>query len=102
MYQTKPLKASLVAILLLVSSGCVGSPERSLAVACQGYASTLTSLAAAKARGQLSPSQIATVDATRPALNAICLDGDYSDPLAARDAVEAAMWSLIQVERGIQ
>ncbi len=85
--------------LVLVLAGCFNaSPEKSLAVACQGYASTLSSLGVAKARGQLSESDIAIVDATRPTLNAICLEDDFQDPVAARTAVEAEMWRLIQIE----
>lgn len=84
--------------LVLVLGGCPSSPEKSLAVACQGYASTLSSLGVAKARGQLSESDIVIVEAARPPLNAICLQDDYTDPISARTAVEAEMWRLIQIE----
>ncbi len=85
--------------LVLILGGCFNaSPEKSLAVACQGYASTLSSLGVAKARGQLSESDITTVDAARLPLNAICLEDDWTDPVTARAAVEAAMWKLIQIE----
>lgn len=93
----------LVAVLFLTTGmTCAENPERALAVACQGYASTLTSLAVAKARGQLSEAQIATVDQARPGLNAICLDGEWTNPVEARTAVEAAMWQLILVQKEVQ
>ena len=88
--------------LVLILVGCFNaSPEKSLAVACQGYASTLSSLAVAKARDQLSGGDIAAVDAARPTLNAICLEDDWTDPVAARSAVEAAMWQLIMIEEAV-
>ena len=86
--------------LALLLAGCAGfSAEKSLLVACQGYASTLTTLASQKAAGKLDASEIATVDAVRPALNTICLDGTWTNATTALDAVESAMFTLIQMEQ---
>lgn len=82
----------------LFLSGCTGNPERGLLIACQGYASVLASLAAAKVRGQLNTSEIATVDSLRPSLNAICIDGSYTDVNAASILVETSMWRLLEMK----
>ncbi len=86
--------------LAMFLAGCAGfSAEKSLLVACQGYAGTLTTLASQKAAGKLDMSQIAAVDAVRPALNTICLDGTWTNATTALDVVESAMFTLIQMEQ---
>ncbi len=96
------MKHKSIALLLagsLVLSACATiSPARQVLVACQGYASTLTVLAARKAADKLSETQISLVDALRPGLNKICMDGNFSDPSVAYNLVQDSMFKLIQLE----
>lgn len=69
------------------------TPAEALLTACEGWQRTLTSLAAFRAAGQLSPAQIETVDHWRPILSAPC-----SQP-PADDAVASTV--LPSVERGL-
>lgn len=85
-------------VLALFLGACATNPEMRILQACQGYASTLSSLAVAKTRGQLSTDEILAVDALRPSLNRICIDGDYADPFIARQIVQDAMIELIRIE----
>ena len=88
-----------IAFLALFLTACAGlSAEKQLLVACQGYASTLTTLAGFKAAGKLGAQEIASVDALRPSLNIICLDGNWTNASAALDIVEDAMFQLIILE----
>lgn len=89
----------LVLALFLVGCVVTTSPQKSLLVACQGYSSTLVTLAGFRAGGKLDADEIATVDALRPTLNAICLDGDFTTTESALNSVENAMFQLIQIER---
>lgn len=95
------LKPAILAIALSLGACSYfgGSPGRDILVACQGYASSLTVLAVRKAAGQLTDGQIVLVNRLRPALNSVCIDGDYSDPDAALAIVEEGMFALIQMER---
>ncbi|KKK94951.1 hypothetical protein LCGC14_2677670 [marine sediment metagenome] len=89
----------LALALVLVLSACTNlSPARQVLVACQGYASTLTVLAARKAAGRLSLSQIELVNTLRPGLNTICLEGKFTDPTVAYNLVQDSMFKLIEVE----
>jgi len=88
---------SLTVVIAL--AGCTTtSPARQVLVACQGYASTLTVLAARRAAGKLSDTQVTLVDTIRPGLNKICLDGNFTDPTVAYDLVQDGMFRLIQLE----
>lgn len=69
------LAPSFIAVGLAVAAaaGCTTvSPRIALLQTCDTYASTLTSLAAAKAHGRLSAHQIEAVDTVRLGLNPIC------------------------------
>ena len=97
------MRNRLIAVLLLSSSIAIaacatGSPARQILVACQGYASTLTILAARRAAGKLSDSQIDIVNILRPGLNKICMDGNFTDPAMAYNLVQDSMFKLIQLE----
>lgn len=86
----------------LILAACTAmSPTRQVLIACQGYASTLTALAATRAAGRLTDVQVGLVDILRPGLNKICLDGNFSDPVVALDLVQDGMFKLIQMERGL-
>ena len=88
---------SLTVVIAL--AGCATtSPARQVLVACQGYASTLTVLAARRAAGKLSDTQVELVNILRPGLNKICLDGNFTDPTVAYDLVQDGMFRLIQLE----
>lgn len=91
----------LVAVLTVTACTTI-SPEKQVLVACQGYASTLTILAARRAAGKLTDTQVDLINILRPGLNKICLDGNFSDPSVAYDIVQDSMFKLIQVERGSQ
>ena len=88
---------ALIAVLAITACATV-SPARQVLVACQGYASTLTVLAARRAAGKLSDAQVTLVDVIRPGLNKICLDGNFTDPTIAYDLVQDGMFRLIQME----
>ncbi len=92
----------LALAIVLIATACATSPERQVLVACQGYASTLTILAARRTAGKLTDTQVTLVNILRPGLNKICLDEDFSDPTVAYDLVQDGMFKLIQVERGSQ
>ena len=95
----KRLGLASVLILSLTAALCeTTSPARQVLVACQGYASTLTVLAARRAAGKLSDAQVTLVDVIRPGLNKICLDGNFTDPTVAYDLVQDGMFRLIQLE----
>lgn len=92
-----------VGVVALLLVGCTSqNAERNLLVACQGYASTLTTLAALRGSGKLTDEQVDTVNSLRPSLNAICEQDEYDDPKAALDIVQDGMFVLIQTERGAQ
>ena len=88
---------ALIAVLA-VSACATTNPARQVLVACQGYASTLTVLAARRAAGKLSDTQVELVNILRPGLNEICLDGNFTDPTTAYDLVQDGMFRLIQLE----
>ena len=89
----------LVLVIVLAATACATTnPARQVLVACQGYASTLTVLAARRAAGKLSDTQVTLVDALRPGLNEICLEGNFTDPTMAYDLVQDGMFKLIQLE----
>jgi len=93
------------AAILLLTTGALCStisPARQVLVACQGYASTLTVLAARRAGGKLSDTQVELVNILRPGLNEICLDGNFTDPTTAYDLVQDGMFRLIQMEVSTQ
>ena len=91
--------AAVALFLAIVISACATtSPARQVLVACQGYASTLTVLAARRAAGKLSDTQVELVNILRPGLNEICLDGNFTDPTVAYDLVQDGMFRLIQLE----
>lgn len=92
------LHAAAVLAILILSACATINPARQVLVACQGYASTLTVLAARRAAGKLSDAQVSIVDALRPGLNKVCLDGNFSDPTVAYDLVQDGMFRLIQLE----
>ncbi len=95
----KRIGLASVLILSLTAALCTTlSPARQVLVACQGYASTLTVLAARRAAGKLSDSQVELVNILRPGLNEICLDGNFTDPTTAYDLVQDGMFRLIQLE----
>lgn len=91
------LTAAVLSILVLSACTTI-NPARQVLVACQGYASTLTVLAARRAAGKLSDAQVSIVDILRPGLNKICLDGNFSDPTVAYELVQDGMFRLIQLE----
>ena len=88
---------ALIAVLALTACATI-DPARQVLVACQGYASTLTVLAARRAAGKLSDTQVILVNTLRPSLNEICLDGNFTDPTVAYDLVQDGMFRLIQLE----
>jgi len=95
--------AAVALFLAIVISACATtSPARQVLVACQGYASTLTVLAARRAAGKLSDTQVELVNILRPGLNKICLDGNFTDPTIAYDLVQDGMFRLIQMEAASQ
>ena len=99
----RQLLTASVLLLLLPGALCTTmNPARQVLVACQGYASTLTVLAARRAAGKLSDTQVTLVDILRPGLNKICLDGNFTDPTVAYDLVQDGMFRLIQLEVATQ
>ena len=97
MFQKQLLAIVIVGSLILAACATI-DPTRQVLVACQGYASTLTVLAARRAAGKLSDAQVTLVDIIRPGLNKICLDGNFTDPTVAYDLVQDGMFRLIQLE----
>lgn len=95
-------KLIVLTVVIFLSACATLSPSRQVLVACQGYASTLTILAARRAAGKLTETQVILVNTLRPGLNKICLDEDFSDPITALDLVEDGMFKLIQMEVSTQ
>lgn len=91
-------KPIVLAAIIFLSACASISPARQVLVACQGYASTLTVLAARRAAGKLTDPQVELVNIIRPGLNEICLDGNFTDPTTAYDLVQDGMFKLIQME----
>jgi len=80
---------------LLALGGCPSAGiEDKIVVACQGYAGALVTAADARAAGDLSEKQVATVEAVRAALNPICLEGQWADAATALAAVERGLANL--------
>lgn len=92
------LKSLALAGVLALAACASTNPAQQVLVACQGYASTLTVLAARRAAGKLTDSQVEVVNILRPGLNEICEDGTFSDPSIAYDLVQDGMFKLIQME----
>ena len=101
MFQKQLLAIVIVGSLILAACATI-DPARQVLVACQGYASTLTVLAARRAAGKLSDTQVELVNILRPGLNKICLDGNFTDPTIAYDLVQDGMFRLIQMEAASQ
>ena len=92
------LRRSALAILLITAACATLNPAQQVLVACQGYASTLTVLAARRVAGKLTDTQVIVVNTLRPGLNEICLDGNFTDPTVAYNLVQDGMFKLIQME----
>ena len=90
----------LAFVLLFVIAACASTTEDKIVVACQTYASSLSTLAVAKAAGDLSDAQIATVNDVRAILNPICQEGRWSNADVALSAVEQGIVRLAQVKGG--
>lgn len=82
----------ILAVASLALAACGTTTEDKIVAACQGYASTLQTLATIK--DDLSEKQIATVEKVRTGVNPICLEGQWSDAGTALNAVEQGVLDL--------
>lgn len=90
--------AALAAFFVFSLWGCAGSDTTAL-TACRAYAATLSSLADARARGQLSPGQVEEVNRYRPRANALCTQGGVPQTdLVVAEGLHAIA-ALIRVEQ---
>ena len=76
-----------LAAFMLLSACASTNPAQQVLVACQGYASTLTVLAAPGAAGKLSDTKVTLVNRIRPGFNKICEKGIFTDQHLASEQV---------------
>lgn len=76
----------VVAVMGVVAGCASGDPRMSLLKSCDAYASTLSAVSAAAARGRLEADQIQSVEEIRQIVNPIC-----GSPPTAMDSSELAL-----------
>ena len=92
-------KLLLAPVFALMLAACtVGG--HSVLVSCEVYAGALKTLAIERASGNLSDSQVATVNKWRPILNGVCLAETPPAGTDAFDTLEAGLIALARIQGG--
>ena len=92
--------ALVVGAILLTACNAPQVEFRTAVATCSAYAKTLKSLSAFKMAGNLTTSQIRTVDVWEPILTPICTRGTPPSGSEMATTLEAGMIALIAVEQG--
>jgi len=97
------LKTFVIALPLLIASCASLTVDQEMAIACRGYASTLTILATYK--DKMTQEQIKTVDEARAIINPICqtaASGEVYDLRSSLDTVRAELSKMLIVEKEVR
>ena len=94
-------KLLFIPMLAIVLAACssFGGGQTALAT-CEAYDSALRTLAVMRDVGDLSDSQIATVERWRPILNDVCLQGTPPEGSAGLGTLEAGLLALARTQGG--